>query len=115
MLEMQLRGVPNKYRSAMAWEVQQNQSDASASGAPTLIQSSGDSFKASIDTDVPGSFNVITYFDADGDGSFSALEKSSLSQIAIVKVSVESSQIVTDPQFFVLSPSLTALVTRCLR
>ena len=105
-IEMQLRGVPNKFKNAMAWEVQRNQADTVGSGSLAVTPNPGNSFKTKIDTDIPGSFDVIAYFDVDGDGSFSASEKVSSTNMAVVRVSIESSQIQTDPQFFVEDPNI---------
>ena len=72
----------------LRWAVVRNAADVATGPDPTVTQSASDPLRATLSLDAEGSFNVICYYDANGNGTFDPGEQIKVANVAIVAVVV---------------------------
>jgi Periplasmic copper-binding protein (NosD) len=75
------------------WEIDRNPADVVATGLPTL--SSQTATDITLNPNVPGSFRLICYLDADGDGKFQVGEELKVLRLVIVKLTIQRGASIT--------------------
>jgi hypothetical protein len=91
------------------WTIVRNSADIAAGADPTITQDASKPLQATVDLNGEGSFNVICYYDSNGNGTYDAGEELKVFHLAEVGVVVAAGagSVTTDNADFAARPYLT--------